>query len=1074
VAHVRDVYPNVAWVITKASGDGGKDAIGTVVNLSSSVTEIYWMEAKNREYVDHYALGPHLFTVVVAKNVQCLHVVASGTFSSKFLIRAQAFAEDHSLKFSYSDGAALAAWLARHPERLHVFGAAEPQIAHALATDTAGVDLDGLFASAFIVPENDAFRADIEPVNDLLPGLKYALIVAFSRAIHIPRDAFPLSIEWHAPQRIYLLDQRAREGKPIEVMDIGDQSLVVVPFRVTAYEAGILPAPRFRRADLAAVIDIPLRPTRVAEVITSPFVGERARTLATAAKRRLMYPRDTGRATLFCYFGKAGSGKSRLAQEIRDDAQASGFDVRMLRFTPNASEQVTLWRRLFRWWFGLENNLFAFKDTDLLDRRLARVDSVRADDGEFAAALQRFLIDGQMLDELFEPTQKIGTRMIDALDRAIRLASGPHLIHFDDAHHLTERTILPLRLLKHLMATSPTLHLAVLVSFRDDETVVQPAVRNFLDALRLEESEYVVVEAVPEFEARDAQALVRGVLRVPEIRASESQLVTMILERAGLNAFSLMQLLHHLVVEPPVDDETKARPTVLKVGRDTDQYLVAVEALKARLREIPSGIASILKKRFVRLKALRPDLFEMLVAAAIVGRHTPWAFIVPASGHAIQPNDAIELFRLGYIADATDERFLLAHDLLVEHLLKQRKDMQRVAVRAIGAFGSAIDQAALGDTRVASIYYHAGARHWPESWMYAERAVRAADALEDHRSVRAPFRILEGIHHRDRSRFPLDPDLRFVGAIADQHCGNTAEALHAFVDLREEATVGIRDPLARCRYVDASIEAGNQSYHLLELTAGIQYINDAIAELEHGRDTQTLDDPEAHLSLALNRKAAIFQLAGRVDDARLSFDAALTHAMSANDAYMVCHTLWNLAALARARDPAATANFLRQARDLFDRELASKRRLNMLLLISAMFSACLVENTAPRRRELHALASDALQMNFSSLAADALLCRAACALAVRQWSEATDSLLRVLDIGTVSENQRARLFAYHYLAVCESARGAVSRAFDANDQVRTLAHDQLFAGSHLLQCVAENEERIPAGKVACAITIDIA
>src|SRR5206468_12990174 len=117
-------------------------------------------------------------------------------------------------------------------------------------------------------------------------------------------------------------------------------------------------------------------------------------------------------------------------------------------------------------------------------------------------------------------------------------------------------------------------------------------VRQFFGAVRTDDQSDEMVEVVADFARADAEKLVASVLRVPEVEAAGSGVLRMFMERAGTNAFSLMQLLEHVVVEQSGDAEL-----VVTIGRAEQQYLRNLAELKRRLATIPAGIESILRKR---------------------------------------------------------------------------------------------------------------------------------------------------------------------------------------------------------------------------------------------------------------------------------------------------------------------------------------------------------------------------------------------------------------------------------------------------------------------------------------------
>jgi tetratricopeptide (TPR) repeat protein len=345
--------------------------------------------------------------------------------------------------------------------------------------------------------------------------------------------------------------------------------------------------------------------------------------------------------------------------------------------------------------------------------------------------------------------------------------------------------------------------------------------------------------------------------------------------------------------------------------------------------------------------------------------------------------------------------------------------------------------------------------------------VEGARDSEDHLRALEPFALMEELTRVNPRRFTLTPAVRFMAAISHQHCGNTARALEMFLYLREEAAGALaRDPAAPRLYVESTIEACNQFFLRAMPAEAVRYADDALAALDDP-GLQLLDGSAGSMrALAHDRRGAALHLADRKDEAAPAYEAALAAAQEADDAYMLSHTLSDFASLLRFRDPARSAELLRASRETWRRRLPGMERRRIMLDVQEAYDACMRANTPLARARLYGIAAEAAEKGYLYQSASALLCFACGSLMESRVQEAMDALLQVLDLTTLTEDYRARIFAFHYATVCAHASGDAETALHWNDQALQLMQDPLFAGSSLRQCLLHNEAVLRGGDPA--------
>jgi Tetratricopeptide repeat/AAA ATPase domain len=1048
IEHVRDIYPECSWCCTSLSRDGGKDAVGEVLNLRDEIAEIYWMEAKHHpanRSIGKYTLDTHLVSAFFSRNVKRLHVVTSGLLSGNFIHRADSFSKEHGFIFAYSDQEAVEAWLASRRDVVEkYFGRAASDVL--LALENARNSSHSVFARAHLLADNDGLNSSAVPVPHLLPGKKFRLAVSVSIAAKISHQSLPLRLKWDVPpQRVALLTPVDVSAGDVLTFDPLKVPIVSIPFRLLSFSRDRLPSPVIYSSDGEELASPELGGTKELPRLTSPFVGGVARQELLGLKRLLREGVSLGRPQLVVCRGRAGSGKTRLAEELRDDAQLLGFTVRSVELTSTPSSQEERWRLLFRWLFGLEHNPFELPEEEVISTRLARL-NIGSDDGKvFETALRAFLVSGVYTEEFFNLDLPTGRRLADAVRSALGgRFERPVLLHIDDAHHLSRRQLRPLYLLRHLIETSDSLPLCLIVTARNDETVRDNSFEHFVDALELTAFLGFRVIDLPDMTVEDARELVVTTLRWPELLAQESKTLALIVERAGTNPFFLMQTLDHLAV----DHETVA------FGYGDGYFLIDIPAFKRALRELPKSVRDILSQRFAGLLRRGEDRLLMALAAiSIIGRRAPKRIVSRALSQPVSAGDVGRLLSLGYLADASGQHLELAHDLLAE-ALRGRPEARKVASSLASSIRAKADRALTEEQR-AAVYYAAGARYYRDSWEITRRIVEKRSRRQEYLSLPPFFERLERIASASKG-MTFDADLTWLAAIAEQHCGNTHAALLRFLKIKEIAEEELPDNAER--YIDSLIEVGNQHLLRAEPTSALRNIAAAL---------EVLGDPELELppktrlwltALAHNRYGAVLHLLERHGEALEHFDSALRAAAAEppND-YLLSHTHWNLASLLRFGDPEGALDHFRKARRVWREKLRERERLRVMLDCSEAYSACLNQNTSLARSRLRAVAADASEKGYLFQACDALLCLSACSLAAEEWQDAKRTLLRALDFTVAAENLRSRIFITHYLSVCAHMLGAELECRDWCWQAVLALSDAAFDGTELQRCLHYNE-----------------
>ena len=1045
--HVGDIYPDFTWRSTPLVSDGGKDAIGELHNLSNEITEIYWMEAKHHpkdHSIGKYTLDTHLVSAFFSSEVKRLHVVTSGSFSANFLHRADMFSKEHGFVFAYSECNSVLAWLASRRDLVNqYFYSHTSDVLDVLEQSEA--TKQSVFARALVVADNDSLTPSSIPVTRLLPGKKFRLVVSISVAAKFPLKSTPLQLHWTvSPKRVSFLSPSDAETKAILKFDPIKEPIVTIPFRLLGFSSQALPKVSIHAADGTVLSDLRLSTSDMPR-LTSPFVGQIARDELLTSQKILRHEVAMGRPKLVICRGRAGSGKTRLAEELRDDSQRFGFTARLVQIPATPQSQEDRWSFFFRWLFGLEHNPFDLPEEEVIRKRLTRLNLGQDDHGRFQETLKSFLIEGTYSEDLFNLDLAEGRIMARAVREAFSNRWDRHfLLHIDDAHHLSRRQLRPLYLLRHVIETSDSLPLCLIITARNDETVRDNSFEYFVNSLELAESSALHLIDLPELTPDDAKELVVMTLRWPELLAKESKTLALIIERAGTNPFVLMQVLNHLAI----DHET------VEFGHGDGHFLIDIPGFKRALRTMPTGVGEILSSRFNGLVSRGENrLLLALAAAAIIGRRVSRRVVNRALPSRLTSREVNRLLELGYLADASMRHIELTHDLLVE-ALRKRPEAKKVAARLAS---SVAPNNVLTSDQLAAVYFAAGRKYYRKSWDTTRHIVERRFQGQEYLNLPPLLERLKHISTVVRS-LKFDVGLKWFAAIAEQHSGNTYRALEEFLEIKEAAEETL--PETADLYIDATIEAGNQYILRAEPTSAVLSINDALTML-NDPNLQVSSQRRSRLTaLAHNRCGAALHLIERREKAIEHFDAALTAAAAAEDNYLISHTYWNMAALLRFDEPAKSIQHLQTARRIWNSELHHKERYRIMIDSSEAYSACLEMNSPISRARLRSIAAEASEKGYLFQTCSALLCLASCCLAAEEWREAKPILLRALDLTTTLENLKSRIFAFHYLSICAHMMGSNTETRDWALQARNGLLDPGLAETQLGLCLRNNYDVI--------------
>jgi tetratricopeptide (TPR) repeat protein len=1021
--------------------------VGEIKDLYREITEIYWMEAKHhptRRSIGKYTLDTHLVSAFFSRNVKRLHVVTSGKLSANFILRANTFGKEHGFIFAYSDVEAIQSWLAFRKDIIRkYFDLEAAEVFNFLKTNcTSG---STLLARASVYADNDAISPSSIPVSQLLPGRRFRLVVSVSLAKALNKSEIPLRIKWDVPPEQASLLVRCGSGNGIFNFDPFHDSVISIPFRLLGFSRDKLPNPVISASDGTEIASPRLDRIENLPRLASPFVGEGVRDELFRLQRVLSDEVSIGNPSLIICRGRAGSGKSRFADEMRDSAQVLGFEVKSIEMPGTLISQEEHWRQLFRCFCGLEYNPFNLSEEEIINRHLKWLDTGLESKEDFVRSLSAFLLKGVFSEDLFSFDLSFGVLFAEIIRESIkRQFESPVLIHIDDAHLLSRRQLRPLYFLRHLIETSNSLPLCVLLTARNDETVRDNSFDHFSKAFEWTNSKKFYKTDIPEMSLLDARELVALTLRWPELLAKESKTLEIILERAGTNPFLLIQMLNHLTMDNGA----------ISFGHGTKNFLIDVPAFKLALRKLPKNVQDILSQRFEGLiRRGEHNLLAILATIAVVGRQAPRRLISQALEKPLFRKDVTRLLELNYLDDASGTYLELSHDLLAD-ALKQRPEIKKAAHR-LAKLISSDKRMAITKEQQAAIYYEAGQKYYRDSWALTRQIVEGRAKRQEYLSLPPLFDRMETIAASSKS-LVFDSDLAWISAVAEQHCGNTHVALRKLLEIMTGAEAHLTT--SGELYINALIEIGNQHILRAEATHAIQRISQAI---------EILDNPAFRLrgnlraklqAVAHNRFGAVLHLVDRKEEALKHFNLALAKSVEGHNEYLYSHTCWNLAALLRFSEPRLSASFLRKAYKTWETKLRHKERLRLLVDCSMAYSECIEQNNIVTRSALLAVAAEASEKGYLFQASSVMMALSSSLLEAEKWDEAKIVLLKALDLTLITEDMKNRTFATHYLSICAHMTGMEEDCLDWCWQACRVLTDPIFTGTDLGRCLLYNEQ----------------
>ena len=1018
--HVRDVYPGYRWRSTPYSGDKGRDAVGHPKRRDETFLlrrALYWMEAKRHSRpLGSCRLDKHLVSMWSAGGtVTRLHIVASSGFAQPFKAHARAFGSDHGFVVAFSDGVSLAAWLHERPKLVRdYFGTRSAEITTKLAMVARLPSFAGVLAEAFILADDDRFD-DIATVQELLvPGEKYRLIIhfsAFSAADRLSR----LDLRWPVPTSRAQVLSTSLLRRGLRLVDTKVDPILEFEFR---YLGQSLPPLQLVDRETGAQMQIALD-VQDSRRFVPELVGERSESTVIELARKVNGSRS-GKPAVVAITGRAGAGKSRVASEARDDARRNNVTVKMLTFGTDEDSNEDQWIRFFGWLFGVSNNVFFLSERKLVESALEKMDATADVDTRRWSRVIRLIAHmvkaRTLVEELFADGTVEARYFGLMVERALAQRAQGLLVHLEDAHHLSTRLITPLWLLRRVLRPPSRLHVLVTLTARNDETVTQTAIGNFLgDGAGLQEFE------VKDFGERDAQTFVRKALRVaPELVSEENYFVSEVIRRAGTNPFALTQTVESILAS----DEAFERRADLGVV-----IIQNSRELERALESVPEGVREILRERFKRLvdRPAGRTLFEILLMAAVLGRGASVRLIERALKLRDSRTLLKQLVQLGYVKDVRAARLELAHDIMAESLLRQ--NARGAAAKKLAEVIDVRRRASATVEQRARIYFHAGRRYYRKSWTLLTQVVRAANTVENYSQILASASMIDTIAKTSRNATDVDRDLEAKIAGAYGHSGRTSVAI-----VRYRAAAEAWEPTAatnveaQLEYLRLRIQLANQHSTRGEIEQALTIAQDALDILTTSHLPLPSRSRADVLSFGLNRMGAMHKVVEEFDTAVRLFQESLEISRGISKHYLMSNCLTNLATIHARTDIVRARAAVNEAIAITAAHLGHKGRRQVMVDTCKACVDCFESNDASSRLALRTTFMRAREAGYFGQITGALLPYAYFSLRADKVADAEWASQIVLDYCSKSEDWFARLFGRYYLAVCYVGGGQVRLA----------------------------------------------
>lgn len=628
--------------------------------------------------------------------------------------------------------------------------------------------------------------------------------------------------------------------------------------------------------------------------IRSPVLIGREQEVATL--QSLLEQVRQGHGQVMLLSGEAGIGKSRLAAEVKTQAQAQGFlALQGACFPTDHSAPYAPLLDLFG--AAQAKELFALASTRLspLARELVFLSS------EFFP-----LASDETRSQPLEPEEQ-KRRLFIALSQFFTgLAdTQPVLLTVEDLHWSDETS---LEFLHHLARRGVHAPLLLLLTYRHDET--GPGLSHWLAQL---DREHLAQELVlAPLSKAEVEAMLRAIFDLH--RPMDTETLDALYGLTEGNPFFIEETLKSLIAEGAIfsANETWERQPL--------------EAL-----HIPRSIQDAVQQRMERLsEAAR----QVVMLAAVAGRRFDFALLQQITRREEQELLALmkEVIAAQLMVEASEEQFAFRHALTRKAiyrqlLLRERKALHRTIAETLEQLFAAALEAHL--TEVAYHFYEAGV--WEKALAYARRAGERAQALYAPRSAVEQFtRALKAAHHVHSE--PVAPLYRLRG----QAYETLGEFEHAHSDY-ERALAAAQEAHDGQMQWQALMDLGF-------LWAGREYERAGAFFREAVQFAENLADPKLRAH-SLNRLGNWFVNTGKIAEGLQAHQEALDVFQRQHDQAGMAETFDLLGlALAWTGNNVQAAQQHEQAIALF-RLLSDKKSLISMLPNTSLFACSTVNET---------------------------------------------------------------------------------------------------------------------------------
>jgi len=437
------------------------------------------------------------------------------------------------------------------------------------------------------------------------------------------------------------------------------------------------------------------------------------RQVEVASLHALINQARKGHGQMVLLSGEAGIGKSRLAAEVKTQAQAHGFLVLQGNCFP--TDRSTPYAPLLDLFGSSQTKELRFPSTANLEP-LARE----------LALLHPGLVplsSGEAQVRPLEPEQEKRRLFVALTQFFTGLATKqPVLLTFEDLHWSDETSLEFLHTLARRCVHHPLL---LVLTYRNDE--MHPGLSNWLVQLDRERlAQEFVLTALSRSEV---DAMLRAIFDLQ--RPLPAETLDAIYELTEGNPFFIEEILKSLITAGAIDSAHEIW-----------------EGQPLNTLPIPRSVQGAVQQR---LDHVSDAARQVVLLAAVAGRRFDFGLL-----QQITQSDEGELLRLmkeliaaQLVVEESEEQFAFRHALTREAiyrqlLLRERKALHRTIAEAIEQIFSATLDAHL--TELAYHFYEAGV--WEKALSYAQRAGERAQALYVPRVAIEQFtRALKATHH---------------------------------------------------------------------------------------------------------------------------------------------------------------------------------------------------------------------------------------------------------------------------------------------------------------------------------------